>query len=187
MKKIYLFIAACVVSFCAYAEVSVTVNPKVIDFGTVELDENGEAQPADYMKAELDYTLAEDVYNVFLDTLTTEDPLCEFEVVADSESDFWYDGSLFYGEKETTVWVSFYAVAAGEYEMKYRFYTWETVDWENKVNGDELTVKVKVIEHVTTAIGNTAAEVKAQKMLRDGQVLIVRNGNTYTVTGSRVR
>ena len=38
----------------------------------------------------------------------------------------------------------------------------------------------------TVGVDNTAVEVKAKKLLRDGQVLILRNGEVYTVTGMRL-
>ena len=38
----------------------------------------------------------------------------------------------------------------------------------------------------TVGVDNTAVEVKAEKLLRDGQVLILRNGEVYTVTGMKL-
>jgi len=38
-----------------------------------------------------------------------------------------------------------------------------------------------------TAIGNTEAEVKAVKVIRDGQVLIIREGKTFNVMGAEVK
>ena len=35
-------------------------------------------------------------------------------------------------------------------------------------------------------IDNTAASIKVRKIVRDGQVLIIRNGVTYTTTGIRL-
>ena len=180
MKKIFTIVALALISAMCWAQVSITVSPNVIDFGTVELDENGEAEPEDYALAELDYTLAQYVYNVYLDTLTAESEFCEFEVLADSGYDFWYDDG--YGHKETTVWVAFYAVAAGEYEMKYRFWTY-AADWETKVNGDELTVKVKVVDKATGVESIQHSDVSIQKIIRNGQLMIIRGDKMYDLTG----
>lgn len=38
-----------------------------------------------------------------------------------------------------------------------------------------------------TAIGNTAADATAAKLLRDGQILILRGDKTYTITGQEVK
>lgn len=44
----------------------------------------------------------------------------------------------------------------------------------------------KYVEPSPTGVENAKAEVKAEKVLRNGQVLIIRNGETYTVTGAKV-
>lgn len=38
-----------------------------------------------------------------------------------------------------------------------------------------------------TAIGNTAAEVKSSKIVRNGQILIVRDGRTFNALGAEVK
>ena len=184
MKKIFTILALAMISVMCWAQVSITVSPSVIDFGTVELNEKGEAEPEDYLYAELDYTLAENVWQVFLDTLTTAPEFCEFEVLADSGSDFWYDGSSYYGDKETTVWVSFYAVAAGDYEMKYRFYTGVDEDWTTNVYSNELIVKVKVVEAGTTGVESIQpSDLSIKKVVRNGQMYIIRGEKMYDMTG----
>ena len=183
MKKIYMILALAMISVWSWAEVHVTVNPKVIDFGTVYLDETGKAEPEDFAMATLDYELAQWVYNVFIDTVGVQNPNCEFSAVADSGEDYWYASG--YGDQETDVWVSFYAIAAGDYEIKYHFYTWSDYNWETKVYGDELTVKVKVVDQAT-GVENTKAEGKARKVVQNGQMLIIRNGEKYDVTGAKV-
>lgn len=45
----------------------------------------------------------------------------------------------------------------------------------------------KYVEPSPTGVENTKAEVKAQKVIRDGQVLIIRNGEKYDVTGAKVK
>jgi hypothetical protein len=186
MKKIYMILALVMISVWSWAEVSITVNPKVIDFGTVNLNEKGEAEPDDYALAELDYTLAQWVYNVCIDTVGVQDPNCEFSAVADSGKDFWYDSG--YSDKETTVWVSFYAIAEGDYQIKYHFYSWEDYNWEKKVYGDELTVKVKVLPYgETTGLESREAKVESRKIIRNGQLEIIRNGERYSLTGTQIR
>ena len=185
MKKIFTICALVMIGAMSWAKVSITVNPKVIDFGTVTLDENGQAEPEDYALAELNYTLAQYVYNVFIDTVGVQNPNCEFSAVADSGYDFWYAGDGQYVELETTVWVSFYAIEAGEYQIKYHFYSWEDYNWETKVYGDELTVKVKVLPYGQTEGLERVkkSDIRSQKIIRNGHVLIRRNGEVYSVLG----
>lgn len=54
--------------------------------------------------------------------------------------------------------------------------------WQDDWNG-----YVYVSTNSTTAIDNTAVEGKAVKVIRDGQVLIVRDGKTYNALGAEVK
>lgn len=58
-------------------------------------------------------------------------------------------------------------------------------DTEN-YNTVEIDVEVKVTG-TETAVDNTASEVKATKILRNGQVLILRDGKVYNLNGQEVR
>lgn len=43
----------------------------------------------------------------------------------------------------------------------------------------------KYIEPVISAVDTVGAEIRAQKIIRDGQLLIIRGGETYSVTGEK--
>jgi hypothetical protein len=47
-------------------------------------------------------------------------------------------------------------------------------------------VRKYVAPSPATGVENTAVEMKAEKILRNGQVLIMRNGALYDLTGSKV-
>ena len=55
MKKIFTILALAMISVMSWATVSITVTPNVIDFGTVYLDENGEAD-SDWKQAILTWS-----------------------------------------------------------------------------------------------------------------------------------
>jgi len=171
-------------SAMSFATVNITVTPNVIDFGTVVLDQNGEAQPEDFMTATLSWTGMQDYCGVWVDTISAPNSsLIEFSVVSDSGSDYWYAGDP-WTDPETTVYVSFYAVAAGDYTAQYSFYSYEDEDWEVKSAGTPFTVKVKVV-NATTALDETATPVEVRKELRNGRLVILRNGTAYSVEGVR--
>ena len=55
------------------------------------------------------------------------------------------------------------------------------------VNSYDRPIHVVINAGVQTALDNTTADkVAAQKVVKDGQVYILRNGKTYTVTGAEV-
>ena len=50
---------------------------------------------------------------------------------------------------------------------------------------DEVTITVTFIQNTPTQLSETNAETKVEKVLRNGQVFIIRNGNTYDLTGRK--
>ena len=185
MKKIFTLFVVALFSSALFADVSISVSPNVIDFGTVELN-NGEAQPADFEVATLTYELAEYVYGVWVDTISAINPDCEFSIVSDSGWDYWYGGDGYSVPAETTVWASFYAIAAGDYSITYRFYTFEA-DWSTKVCSNDFTLKVKVVEKATGLENATDNKVQSSKELRNGKLIIRRNGESYSIDGKLTR
>ena len=182
MKKIFTILALTMISVGLWAT-SITVTQNVIDFGTLYLDEDGEAQCADWAQAELDYTLGEYVYQVWLDTITdTKDLSCEVQVVSDDGYDFWYTNGY---QTLTTVWVWFYAIEPGDYEVKYQFWAWETWEEESKYLGPEFIVKAKVVDpnNPGTGVENVKAANKAYKKVINGQMMIIRGDKMYDLTG----
>lgn len=53
--------------------------------------------------------------------------------------------------------------------------------------GENFVFTVYNDKGIATAIDNTEAAVKAQKVLRDGQLYIIYNGKTYNVQGAAVK
>lgn len=62
------------------------------------------------------------------------------------------------------------------------------VGWDNDFSNvtDDLTITA-TYSNATALNETTATECKAQKILRDGQILILRDGKTFTVQGQEVR
>lgn len=50
-----------------------------------------------------------------------------------------------------------------------------------------LTAYQYTVSNTTTAVENTTATVKVQKLMRDGQVLMVRDGKTFNMMGQEIR
>ena len=191
MKKICTILALAMISVWSWAAVSITVTPNVIDFGTVYLDENGEAEASEDLTATLTWAGIQQYGNVYVDAVNppAQDADYEFYVYSSNTqcSTCWYMGDEWTPSTDPTVYVNFYAIAAGEYSTTFRFWAYEA-DWETEGGNTEFLVKVKVLPHQTTGMESVQkSDVRSQKVIRDGQVLIIRNGETYTVTGAKVK
>ena len=57
----------------------------------------------------------------------------------------------------------------------------------NGNNGDAGFTKIQLVEGLPTAIENTEAAVKAVKVVRDGQMMILKNGVLYNMQGAVVK
>ena len=191
MKKILLF-AALLVSAMSWAAVSITVTPNVIDFGTIELNDEGEAEAN--TTATLTWSGVADYCSVFVDTIGAPAAGADYEFWATKSdgTDFWYCATgAWAGEPDDpTVYVGVYAIAPGEYSIKYNFYSYATEDdWyaeTNKAGNAELIVKAKVVAKGATDVENVQATEKARKVVRNGQVYILRNGELYNAIGAKV-
>lgn len=185
MRKIFTFVALALFSVMSWATVNITVNPNMIDFGTINLNANGEAE-SDWASATLTWSGLQPYCGVFVDTLNAPDPgACEFSISSTEGGDFWYGGDEWNEPTGPTVWVKFYAIEPGNYEVTYSFYSFEDEDWTIKSQGVTLTVRAAV-RALGTGIDEAEAEMKAEKMVRNGQVLIMRNGTLYDMNGRQV-
>lgn len=188
--KFFTILALAMISAMSWAEVQITVTPNVIDFGTIELNADGEAEAE--ATATLTWSGITAYCSVFMDTIGAPSVGADYEFWATKSdgSDYWYTGDMYNQPDDPTVYVGVYAIAAGEYEIKYNFYSFATEDdWYNeypKGGNAVLTLKAKVVAKGTTDVEEVEAGVKAQKVLRNGQILILRNGETYSITGARV-
>lgn len=64
-------------------------------------------------------------------------------------------------------------------------FTPSNTDWYSTIDGIEVTLQV--VDGTVTGIDNQTVDTKAVKVLRDGQLYILRSGKTYDPTGRIVR
>jgi len=183
MKKIFTILALGMISVMSWAEVSISVNPNVIDFGTVNLNKNGEAEGE--TTATLTWSGLIAYCSVFVDTIGVMPDNCEFYATAAGGYDYWYGGDMYNPASNPTVYVGYYAIAPGDYSIKYSFYSYTDDRWEVKSQGAELTVKVKV-QAVGTDVESAESKVESRKIMRNGQMIILRNGEEYSADGKRL-
>ena len=181
MKKIFSILTLGMVSVMCWAEVSISVNPNVIDLGTVNLNKNGEAEGE--ATATLSWSGLIEYCSVFVDTIGVMPEDCEFYATALGGADYWYGGDMWTAATDPTVYVGYYAIAPGEYSIKYSFYSFTDDNWTVKSQGAELIVKVKVQALGTDVESIQPSAVSVQKIKRDGKIYILRGEKMYDLTG----
>lgn len=79
--------------------------------------------------------------------------------------------------------------SVGTYSTKLHFYSYEVGSKEELAIDEYVTITTKVSSVSTDveAIGDESIGDEAWKVLRDGQLMIVRNGEVYTVVGTRLK
>lgn len=191
MKKIFTVLVLAMASMMSWAAVNITVTPNEIDFGTLYLDENGEAEAN--ATATLTWSGITDYCSVFMDTIGAPAANADYEFWATKSdgSDYWYTGDMYNPADNPTVYVGVYAIAPGEYSIKYNFYSFATEDdWYNespKGGNAELVLKAKVVKKSTTGVENVQSDkVQCTKEIRNGQMYILRNGEKYSAAGTKV-
>jgi hypothetical protein len=93
-----------------------------------------------------------------------------------------------YIDEEVLVAVGGGMTSAGNYTTRLHFYSYKK-DSKTELAIDEYVTITTQVTHnsVSTDLDELQSnQTQATKMLRDGQLLILRNGQSYTITGRRV-
>ena len=122
------------------------------------------------------YTCDEDLYTGKGDVLKFRDSNNENYVLCKKSGDKWFQVLLYCKDYEVVSWKGeMYRVIE---ELDYsdpNMYAWK----EGMPEPDP--------EEQTEGVANTAANVKAVKVIRNGQVLILKNGKTFNALGAEVK
>lgn len=207
MKKFLLFAAL-------FAAVSINAKDIVVDLSTTPTSVSG-SNPATFVFANdtlhVDYVVnagyAVSGAEIAIDNLTNVTGI-SFDIkgdgsgrgflhyLRDTEGHRWYDSGSWYGLGAD--WVSKTAVPnaslwdgqAAEDFGKYPFKTIGFVANPSDAGAGFFTLRNVVItveDGGTTAIDNTDTEAQAVKVIRDGQVLIIREGKTFNALGVEIK
>ena len=177
MKKIYMILALAMISVWSWATGSITVSD--VNFGQVVYtgqDVDGEQVLHASWNGLSEYT------QVFTEFLNAPD---ENKCLLEISPDFVYLGGgydPFITEYDFTV--SYLAVEPGDYSCQLRFYGSDAEDWNIEVE-KVINVTLVVVDQ-STGVENVKAAGKARKVVQNGQMLIIRNGEKYDVTGAKV-
>ena len=184
MKKILsTFIALTMCSLMSLATPTFTVTPTSVDFGTVALL-NGEAE--DSVAVVVTYADLQEYCGVYFD---------DAEVLGGDDATFWLSGTqnpgIIYGGDEWHdaddghLQLHYYALAAGSYTAKIKFYTYMDEYWE--VESDPVYLNISlIVTDEATGLSNAQTQSKAVKRVVDGQLVVEKNGVLYNVLGTKL-
>ena len=184
MKKILSFLALILLNAMTYAEVSITVSPTNVDFGVVSI--NGKEDVDGSMPITVTYSGLQPYCGVFIDE----------EEMPEDGAIFMFEGTktvgYIYGGDENTepegpnFTLSYLADKAGIYTGKLRFYTYADEYWAVESESVYLTIRLEVTDEELPSgqiLPSTDTPTRVSKILRNGELLIIRNSEPYTMTG----
>jgi len=186
MKKIFTILALAMISVGMWAQMTITAND--LDFGNVVLV-NGEAEGNQDLH--ISWTNPVDYSTVYITIENQPTGDCIFSVDNAADDTTWcYVGSSDPYAFDPLVYsydcnVAYYATSPGNYSCNLHIYD---LDWDEDwiIPAEKtITVTLKVTE-TSTGVENVKAATKAKKIVRNGQVLIIRNGEKYSVMGAKV-
>ena len=193
MKKIVTLCSAMLLC-CSLAmgEVVISLSENTVDFGTVDL--KGHSQIQDHRAVVLNHATLVNYQGI---NYEYDGP----DETADGatfwfESEYRYDGYIYpYEYNHSTydydlipssdVVVYYQASEPGTYAGKFSFYTQD--EDGNDLDPIYLDVKLVVTDSPTAIDEIVNGQSSNRKLIRDGQLLILRDGRTYTLTGQELR
>ncbi|MCR5050900.1 MAG: hypothetical protein K6A36_07440 [Paludibacteraceae bacterium] len=181
MKKIYTLLMLTLFSMIALATPSFTVSTDSIDFGTIYLDNSGWVDTTEHFTVTWSDLLEYGGVSIeLLDTVDNGHYYFELSTV------YLYGGDEYTNPAEPDVWLSFLGDAPGTYTCNIRVSTYtDYVDY----NEIEQIIPVSVrVEALSTSIEKIEKDrTQCTKVLRNGQLYLVRNGAMYSVQGQVVK
>lgn len=207
MKKFFLFAAL-------FAAISLNAKEIVVDLSTTPTNVSG-SNPATFVFANdtlrvnfvVNEAYAVSGAEIAIDNLTNVTGI-SFDIkgdgsgkgllhyLRDSEGNRWYDSGSWYGlgadwvSKTSVPDASLWDGQKAEDLGKYPFTKIGFIANPSVVGAGFFTLRNVVItveDGGTTAIDNANANAKASKIIRDGQVLIIRDGRTFNALGAEIK
>ena len=170
MKKIFTLLTLAMISVVSFAA---TIGaPASIDFGTHNLYGHEDLM---------------DSLELTLNPVGISDYGIGVEVIDDAEGIFWTSDTWLYANG-TPDWhgvekakVYFYAIEEGEFTATLRLTDCQTNEYE------DVALSVKVVNQATGIDAIKEDRVQSSKELRDGKLIIRRNGESYSIDGKLTR
>ena len=169
MKKIFTLFVVALFSVMSWATIGA---PASIDFGAYNIF--GETEVTDSVE-------------LTLNPVGVSDWGISAEVINDAEGIFYTSHSWLYEDGTADYYhvekakVYFYAIEEGEFTATLRLTDCQTNEYE------DVALSVKVVNQATGIDAIKEDKVQSSKELRDGKLIIRRNGESYSIDGKLTR
>lgn len=181
MKKIFLFAALALLSVTGRTEVSITVTPDNVDFGTVSI--KGKSNVEDSIPLSVSYSGLQQYCGVAF----------EDDQMPENDAMFWIsgtnmDGWIYGGDANTAaegqgLQIHYYADKAGTYTGRIRFYSYTDADWEIKTPYVYLNITLVVSGEASVATTTPYVRIESTSELQPGDTVIFVNESAGAVSG----
>lgn len=177
MRKILSFMVACAMSIATYATVSITLNPGIIDFGTVNMYEYQNEGVEDSMNIHITWSGLQPYCGVYYDEVESPDENCGFWLTDDPNNDgYLYGGDTYTSADGPDFKIHYYATDPGTYTAKWRFYSYEDANWEVESEGVYLTIKLIVVNQEPVV-----EQYELASSLAEGDIIVFANTSAQKV------
>ena len=127
MKKIYLIVALAMISVMSWATVSITVTPNNVDFGTVSI--KGLTEVEGSITFDVTYSGLQPNCGVYFDDVEMPEEDAAFWISGTNNPGYIYGGDQYTAPEGQGLTLNYYAIAAGTYTGKIKFYSYEDAGW----------------------------------------------------------
>ena len=181
MKKIFLFAALALLSVTGRTEVSITVTPDNVDFGTVSI--KGKSNVEDSIPLSVSYSGLQQYCGVAFE----DDQMPENDAmfwISGTNMDGWiYGGDAYNPAEGQGLQLHYYAEKAGTYTGRIRFYSYSDADWEIKTPYVYLNITLVVSGDAQVATTTPYERIQTTSGLSVGDTVIFVNEAAGAVSG----
>ena len=184
MKKILPLFALILLSTMTFAQVTITVSPTNVEFGLVSI--NGKEYVEGSVPVTVTYSGLQPYCGVYVDEEDMPEDGAIFALEGTKTSNYIYGGDEFTEAEGADLTLSYLAESAGVFTGKLRFYSYTDEYWTVESESVYLTISLEVTEEELPSgqeLISTDTQAQPRKILRNGELLIIRNADTYTITG----
>ncbi len=179
MKKIFLFAALALLSVTGRTEVSITVTPDNVDFGTVNMYEYQNEGVEDSITINVSYSGLQPYCGVVFEDDQMPEEHAAFWISGTNVNEWIYGGDAYTPAEGQGLQLHYYAEQAGTYTGRIRFYSYTDADWEIESESVYLTIKLVVINQEPVA-----EQYELASSIAEGDIVVFANTSAQKVANA---
>lgn len=182
MKKIFTILALIAFSVASFAEVSITLNPSSVDFGTVNMYGEEATGVEDSINFSVTYSGLQPYCGVVYEDVEMPEQDAAFWLSGTNVDGWIYSGDAYNPAEGANMKLHYYATAPGTYTGKIRFYSYADDYWEVESPSVYLNITLKVVNQAPVI--ETYELISATSGLAEGDVVVFANASAQKVANA---